>query len=76
MTKEQLFDLIGQADEIYIRDAAQGKKRRQRWTIWGAAAACLVLVGVILWQEWPAAQAIPSTGRMPTESPTRRLAGA
>ena len=64
MTKEQLFDLIGQADEIYIRDAAQGKKRKQRWTIWGAAAACLVLVGVILWQEilwqeWPAAQAIP-----------------
>ena len=64
MTKEQLFDLIGQAHEIYIRDAAQGKKRKQRWTIWGAAAACLVLVGVILWQEilwqeWPAAEAVP-----------------
>ena len=61
MTKEQLFEVIGEADEIYIRDAAQGKKRKQRWTIWGAAAACLALVvGVILWQERPVAEAVPS----------------
>ena len=60
MTKEQLFDAIGEAEEAYVRDAAEGKKRKAAWVKWAALAACLALVvGVILWQEWPAVQAVP-----------------
>ena len=60
MTKEQLFTLIGEAEEEHIRDAAEGKKRKGAWVKWSALAACLALVvGVVLWQVLPMEQGIP-----------------
>lgn len=43
MTKEQLFTLLGEAEDCYVRDARQEKKRH-RWGRWGALAACAALV--------------------------------
>ena len=43
MTKEQLFTLLGEAEDCYVRDARQEKKRH-RWGKWGALAACAALV--------------------------------
>ena len=58
MTKEQLFDAIGETEEVYIRDAGEAKKKRTDWITWGAVAACLVLVvGTVLWQVLPREQA-------------------
>ena len=67
MTKEQLFDTIGSAEESYIRDAGEAKKKRTDWITWGAVAACLVLVvGTVLWQLLPREQAPgPVAGDMP-----------
>ncbi len=54
MTKEQLFDMIGEAEESYIRDAGEEKRRKSPWAKWAALAACLVLVvGAVLVLELP-----------------------
>ncbi|MBE6918577.1 MAG: hypothetical protein E7469_02705 [Ruminococcaceae bacterium] len=54
MTKEQLFEVIGEAEEVYVRDAAEGKKHKAAWVRWCALAACLALaVGTVLWQVPP-----------------------
>ena len=54
MTKEQLFEVIGEAEEVYVRDAAEGKKHKAAWVRWCALAACLALaVGTVLWQTLP-----------------------
>ena len=63
MTKEQLFDAIGEAEEAYVRDAAEGKTRKAAWGKWCALAACVALaVGAVLWRVLPGGageQAIP-----------------
>ncbi len=49
-----MFTLIGEAEESYIRDAGEEKKRKSPWAKWAALAACLVLVvGAVLWQVLP-----------------------
>ena len=42
MKKEELYELIGEADEKAVADA--GKPRTPNWVKWGAVAACLALV--------------------------------
>lgn len=42
MKKEELYELIGEADEKAVADA--GKPRTPNWVKWGAVAACLTLV--------------------------------
>ena len=50
MTKEQLFTLIGEAEDAHVRDAAE-RKKKGAWVKWSALAACLALVvGVVLTQ--------------------------
>ncbi len=67
MTKEQLFEVIGEAEEVYVRDAAEGKKHKAAWVRWCALAACVALaVGTVLTQiqsEEP--ERIPEDGDPP-----------
>lgn len=66
MTKEQLFDAIGETEEVYIRDASEAKKKGTDWITWGAVAACLVLVvGTVLWQMMPEKQKPGPSDRPP-----------
>lgn len=54
MTKEQLFEVIGEAEENYVRDAEEGKTRKAAWVKWCALAACVALaVGAVLWRVLP-----------------------
>ena len=63
MTKEQLFTLIGEAEDAHVRDAAE-RKKKGAWVKWSALAACLALVvGVVLWQVLPGS--LP--GMLPSE---------
>lgn len=44
MTKEQLFVLLGEAEERAVRDAGEAGKKKAAPVRWAAAAACLALV--------------------------------
>ncbi len=46
MTAEKMFELMGNAEDELIADAAgkQRRRRRGKWLRWGAAAACVCLL--------------------------------
>lgn len=66
MTKEQLFALIGEADETLVHDAGKEQKRKNGWVKWAALAACVTLVvGAVLTMvlsQLPAPTPNPSDG--------------
>ena len=51
MTREDLFEVLGELDDDIVKEAKFSMKKRAHWKIWGAMAACLTLtlvLGVIL----------------------------
>ena len=50
MQVKQFFDAMGELETKYVQEALTYKKpmRRSAWMRWGAAAACFVLVAVLL----------------------------
>ena len=66
MTREQLFDAIGDIDTQYLSEPT--KKTRRRLPSWAAAAACLALVCAIGVGTLPTAEPEPPVP-MPTPAP-------
>ena len=60
MRKEEFFEVLGELDDELVKETPA--KRKVRWKIWGAAAACLclVLAGGLIWR-----QAVPSYEESP-----------
>lgn len=55
MKNENILDAIGMINDEAVRDAKAYKRPKSRsWLKWGAVAACLCLV-VLLVSEWGAA---------------------
>lgn len=47
MKQEELFEIIGQADEAYVVQAGKKRtKKKYRWLKWSALAACIAVVAV------------------------------
>lgn len=50
MTREKLYEVLGDIKSDYITEAEQDSPRRQRpWGKWGSLAACLCLVAAAMW---------------------------
>lgn len=43
MTREQMYEALGEIDERYVRGAKVKKKKALNYKVWGMAAACLCL---------------------------------
>jgi hypothetical protein len=56
MKKEQLYEAIGDVDEIYVDGARNFQKKSTRavWLKWGGVAACLCLAIVVIFNLIPA----------------------
>lgn len=49
MKSIDLIDIIGEASDEHIMDAKATKRKSNRWVRWAAVAACICLIGTVVW---------------------------